>query len=114
MGTNNFATELKEMQREILELKTAQQLAPHIRSYVKSFTISASPSDYPNGHLRITYGAGDGDILTEILTDISVWASTPQNDTQDFYLLAYTASAFQNAPIFVMSTRPIQKIELID
>lgn len=110
----SFEKRIKELQREILELKTAQQLSPRVRSYSKSFTIGGSASQYPNGHGRITYEAGDGDILTGIISDISVWASAPTDTTQEIYLLANTGSAFQNAPIFVMSTRPIAKIEMLD
>lgn len=111
----DFDRIIKEMEREILELKTGQQMTSRIKAYTFRTTLSdlgATTSSL--GHIRVTYGEASGEILTEFVSDISIWPATPSGSTQDANCMAYTGSAALRAPIFIMSTHPIQSVQLIE
>lgn len=113
--TSDFDRIIKEMEREILELKTGQQMTPRIKAYTFSTTLTELGATTSSlGHIRVTYGPADGEILTEFVSDISIWPMTPNGDTQDANCQAYTGSAALRAPIFIMSTHPIQGVRLIE
>jgi len=108
----NFAKDILELEKEVQALKTAQQLSPRIKCYTYKFTIGST--NYPNGHGRITFESGDNAIVSVIYSDLSIWPQHPTSTTQDFYADAYTLSQFINAPIFVMATRPIVSVQMLD
>lgn len=111
----NFDDEIKEMEREVLELKTGQLAISRIKAYTASTTLSELGATSSSlGHIRVTYGDADGEILTEFLSDISIWPAIPSDNTQDANCIAYTGSAALSAPIFIMSTHPISAITLIE
>lgn len=110
--TNNFAHDLIKLEQEVMALKTSQQLSPRLRCYTYRFTIGST--NYPNGHGRVTYEDGDNAIVTTIYSDLSVWTEQPNSNKQDFYIRAYTASQLLNAPVYVMSTRPIVGVTMLD
>ena len=112
---DDFEKRLMALKREVLELKTAQQLSPRLKGYTKSTTLGQLGATTSSlGHIRITYGDGDSEILTEFISDLSIWPAIPDGDTQDANCLAYTGSAAINAPIFIMSTRPITSVVLVE
>lgn len=105
------------MKRELRELKAGALISPSIRSYSRGFTTGAGALErYPNGHGRIYFEDAEGDLITDMISDLSVTLITPNygSNTQDFYLLGFTASAFENAPVLVESTRPIVKVQMLD
>jgi len=115
MATNDYTEQLIAMQRELRELKTAQQLSPRIRSYNKTFTLAQLGGDEDTiGVVKITYEDGAGDILTEFVSDVSIWPSVPTGNEQIINCQTYIGSALLNAPIFVLSTRPIASVQLIE
>lgn len=115
MATNqNFEQELISMKRELLELKTAQQLSPRIRAYTGSFTLAEIGADEDTiGVVKITFEDGDGDIMSEYISDVSIWPAIPQGNEQTINCQTFIGSSLLNAPIFILSTRPIASIELV-
>lgn len=115
MATNDFDQKLIRMERDVRDLKTAQQLSPRIRGYSRQFTLGElSGGQQVKGHVRITYGEGQGEILTEFVSDLSIWPATPTGIYQDINCMANTGSAQINAPILVLSTRPITAVTLVE
>lgn len=109
---NPLEKQIKDIEQEILALKTSQQLSPRIRCYTYRFTVGSD--QYVNGHGRVTYGDGDNAIVADFVSDLSIWPGTPNGNTQDFYASAFTGSAMLNAPIYIMATRPIESVEMLD
>ena len=114
-STNAYTDKFIQMKREFLDLKTAQQLAPRIRSYSRKFTMEELPMDPDKLILgvRITYEDGSGDILTEFTSDNSIWAGVPEGNEQVIHVAGYTGSGYLRAPIYIMSTRQVADIEII-
>ena len=110
----NFDDTTKEMEREVLDLKTGQLATPRIRAYTASTTLRTLGATQSSlGHIRVIYESADGEILTEFISDISIWPAIPSGDTQDANCIAYTGSAALDAPIFIMSTHKISSIQLV-
>lgn len=109
---DSLEQQIRRLEQEILDIKISQRLAPRIRCYAYKFTIGSA--SYTNGHGRVTYGAGDSDIVSDFQSDVSIWAGNPSGNTQDFYAIANTGSAMLNAPIYIMSTRPIVSVQMLD
>lgn len=111
----SLEAKIKNFEREILELKTAQKLSPSVKAYYYNFTVDMTSgySTITAGDVicyRINYAQGENEILTE-WSGATVWATTPANNTQFIYIFAQHTL---EAGIYSLSTRKITSIEKIN
>lgn len=109
--------EYRALQREILELKTAQPIPSTVNLH--RFTTQAPAGRYVGIHRwKITY-KDTGDTNAPIVTGGSWWIIIPLPynsvaDTQEFFMEFDTAQRHEHGfPIDIYSTRAIKKIEML-
>lgn len=109
MTINKFDQMMLEIERELLDLKTAKQTASPLVNFVSAYQDTTSTT---GTHYRLTYGDGNEPIFatfTSPRTSVIYVFRTPTGNTQllDVYDLASSAST-----VFAFaSTRPIISIE---
>jgi len=97
----SFDKQVKDLEREIRDLKASQRLAPMIKCYYKVI------ESQDVGAHTITYGSGSQPIITEILFTSTVCQGVPDEstNTQTVYFSGQTVGG-----CMIMSTRPIISI----
>lgn len=110
---NRFAIKIAEIDRELLNLKTAQKIPANIKgaSYVFNVAMDGQGDVYRNGmyQYRITYGDGIQPILSEFYYEGTVWAQQPSGNTQRIFLYSH----INGAPCTITSTRPIVSVSKV-
>lgn len=90
---------LEDIEREIIDLKTAHSISP----VVKTFYGSILPSSL--SPITITYEDGVNDIITDVYTDADAVLGVVSSNTQQIYFSSQAA-----VDVIVVSTRPILSI----
>ena len=93
---NKLDTMLLEMKREILNLKTAHNMSPFVRTFYATIEPSSTQP------ITITYDDGDNDIITDVYTDADAVLGAVSSNTQKLYF-----SSQAPLEVTVVSTRPI-------
>lgn len=103
----SLSEQIREYNRQILQLKTGAEVAPMIRGFSATKEIDSEQPVYGSDleHYRITYADGSQPILTEFSYGGLVWPQLPNGNTQEIYTYSQTVST-----LYVMSTRPIISI----
>lgn len=91
---------LEDMEREIIDLKTAHKASPA----VKTFQASITPSSLDP--ITITYESGTNAIITDVYTDADAVLGELSGNTQQIFFSSQAA-----LDVVVVSTRPILSIE---
>lgn len=96
----DFDTTIMNMERELLNLKTAHDVGASVAPYYYQFRpTSLAP-------ITITYGSGKQDIITQVLIDGDAILGPVANNTQTLFISGQTS-----ATIWLVSTRPITNVE---
>lgn len=90
---------LEQLEREIIDLKTAHRLSPAVKTFSQDFTPSST------GTFIITYGDGKNDIISDSYSYSNSILSLVSGNTQKLF---YNGQA--SMPVMVASTRPILSI----
>lgn len=120
---NEFAKQIKRLQDELLDLKTAQPLAPMVLSYLYSHTNLTTLPGWEAGNfsklLKIEYAIGsatDTVIFSEFLTQaITLWPRLPDsNGVQLAKWDAITGGQLTDSSIYIMSNVPVSSLSFVD
>lgn len=96
---NNIQQLLEQLEREIIDLKTAHSNSP----VVKTFSGSITPES--TDPITITYESGNNDIISDSYTYSDSILGVVSDNAQSMY---YSGQA--SLPVTVVSTRPILSI----
>lgn len=109
---NGFAQKIAMLDREVLNLKTAQKIPSLIKGVSYSFQVvmDGQGDIYHNGMYQylVTYGDGLQPILSEFYYEGLVWPQKPSGNTQRVFFNSQI-----NALCTIISTRPIISVRKI-
>lgn len=116
---NQYTEQIKQLEREVLELKTAQELSAKVQSYLYSFIVTdLSGYDSSAGNekkIRIYFdNPNEIDVFTEFTSFITCWPQIPTYTQQDIKWDVDTGSAITGTRVYVMSNVPIIGAAMVD
>lgn len=99
-----LSQQIREYNRQVLQLKTGASVAPMIRGFNASIYVDGEQpaSGSYLEHYRITYDSGSQPILTEFSFGGLVWPQLPSGNTQEIYTYSQVVGT-----LYITSTRPI-------
>lgn len=95
----NFDQMMKNIEQELLDLKTTHDIGASVTPYYYNYTPTSVTS------LTITYADGVHDIITQVFTDGDSVLGPVSGNTQTLFFTAQTS-----ATIWLVSTRPILNV----
>lgn len=107
----DFRERYNNIQREILELKTAHTSRSNMRTFFKSATIPQMQS-FVATTIRLTYADGTQPIMTTTIGTSSLIPLRPSGNTQDFIVAEEIGSLVYEQEAYFLSTRKIESIEV--
>lgn len=99
MDEKTLQDDIKKLEGELLNLKTAQKYSPVVRLFTASLTPPAG-----NKPLTIKYEEGNNAIITDVYSTATVVLCIPRDNTTQKVLYA----AQDAVPVYIASNRPIK------